>query len=139
MQNLLAEQATNTDPNTRIHILWYFVDCRLKSFNEGEKKFHKLNFENIPVLVVLQNEDKLKDSIRDNEVDLVDDEPGAPPSAAIQHQILDLFNSKVDGLKSQLTDLPVQKFVHARTSTPPPPHPLAHTDRAQAPRRRRTC
>lgn len=88
-----------------------------KSFTTGERAFFKMDFGSLPVLVVLQNEDKLKESIREDEIHLKED----GSSVATDLEILNSFNSTVDALKSQLTDLPVQKYVHARNSTCPSP------------------
>jgi len=110
MQKFFEDQANNHDIDTRVHILWYFLDCNQKSFTDAEKEFFKMKFDGLPILVVLLNEDKLKDTIREDAVGLTEDDPAG------EGQILNQFNQTVNELKDQLTDLPVQKFVHARNS-----------------------
>lgn len=80
------------NPPEKIHAVWYFLNTTDKKIPESEKKFFQMDFGDAPVVVVLKNEDRLKDSIRE---DLVDQEVS-------EGTIWSSFNNIVDGKKEDI-------------------------------------
>lgn len=101
----LTQHRESADIENQIHALWYFLDCTDEEIQASEKEFFSLNFGDIPVLVILKNEDMLKDNIRES---LFGEE------AASELKILSKFNEVISKKKEEMKCLPVRKYVQAR-------------------------
>lgn len=105
VERFLAQRSASTDIENQIHAVWYFLDCTDEEIPASEKEFFGLDFGEIPVLVVLKNEERLKDSIRE---DLVDEEFGK------DLQTWKKFDEIIKKKKKEMEGLKKKTFVHAR-------------------------
>jgi hypothetical protein len=102
----LESHRNNPDVDSRIHAIWYFVDSA-EEIPDSEQELFKMDFGEIPVLAVLQNEEKLRDRFREDNVD-------AGYRAEVMAQ--KMFEEAITKLKDSMTSLPVRKYVQARNS-----------------------
>lgn len=85
--------------------MWYFLDCTDDKIPPSEKEFFEFDFGEIPVLVILKNEDKLKDNIREDHVD---------EEFAANMKTLNKFDEVIKAKKDELAGLKKKTYVQAR-------------------------
>lgn len=105
----LEDNRNNENLDEKIHAVWYFNDCSETKVEESEQELFNMEFGELPVLVVMQNEEKLRDSFREV---FVDDEYNAEAKTLAE------FGKAMDVIKSQIKLPKVGKYVQARNSKP---------------------
>lgn len=108
VEKFLLEHATNTDIESQIHAVWYFHDCSDPKIASSDKEFLSLEFGDIPVMVILKGEEKLKDEIRADHV-------GADAGVA-DLDALAKFNEAIEKKKKDMDKLKDVTYIQARNS-----------------------
>ena len=103
----LEKHRSNPDIGERLHTIWYFHDCSKGVVEESEKELFKMDFGDIPVMVVLQNEDSLRASFFGN-INVKEEEYGAEAKATTA------FASALDKIMNQLPLPKKGKYVHTK-------------------------
>ncbi|CCX12339.1 Similar to hypothetical protein SNOG_14395 [Phaeosphaeria nodorum SN15]; acc. no. XP_001804583 [Pyronema omphalodes CBS 100304] len=114
----LEDNRNNENLDEKIHAVWYFNDCSETKVEESEQELFNMEFGELPVLVVMQNEEKLRDSFREV---FVDDEYNAEAKTLAE------FGKAMDVIKSQIKLPKVGKYVQARNTQETPKNLLTET------------
>ncbi|KAI5804625.1 hypothetical protein DFH27DRAFT_383934 [Peziza echinospora] len=121
VSEFLRLYCNHPDPDERLHAIWYFHDC-VNPINESEKALFKMEFGDIPLMVVLQNEDKLRESFKDpgadggEEIDFAQDAKATTEFARALEKVMDDLKLPRRG-----------KYVHTRNAAKAPKQLLADT------------
>lgn len=105
VERFVTQHRESTDIENHIHAVWYFLDCTEEEIPASEKDFFDLDFGEIPVLVIFENEEKLKDSIRES---LVDEE------FSNNLKIWNRFNEIIEKKKKEMKNLGAKNYIQAR-------------------------
>lgn len=106
VQKFLEAQRTNPDPESRIHAIWYFHDCSKEGVPDSEEDLLKMDFGDIPVLVILQKEDDLLSKFKQPEK--ISDINASLGDLKVD----DLFAMAINSIQGQLQLPQAGKYVH---------------------------
>ncbi|KAH8148110.1 uncharacterized protein LAJ45_07874 [Morchella importuna] len=107
VEQFLTQYRGRTNPEDKLHAIWYCIDCTEDKTNASEKAFFNLDFGEIPVVVVLMKEEELKTKIR---------KELSGRRAADEKQVEERFNQIIEKKKAELAKLSPRSWVSIGSS-----------------------